>query len=369
MNLQGIVKVIARLDIPYVDEISGWVRTPCPFAQYRHAKGTDNNPGFGIKIEDDAPSHYNCLSCKSKGVLSTLPMQLAHYRDDPSLIALGQEILQEEILGGEIDFGDWEAEAETETKAYPVTNFPSEREHFRDYPSPLRYPRPLAYLTGRGLSVNTIVRLGLRYDAHQERILFPVYDERTGRYAGCSGRTILTPREARAVEKRVQRHNPKFSYPKIRDYGGLQKDRVLLRSRSYGRFRRVPTGGFVSPDATVVVEGLFGFARIEQLRPGGDCAALLGSALTPGKRELLLRAGKPIYWLTDNDLAGDTCLYGLWDKDTEQHDHKTGALYQLYGEVAQFTMTWPDDKDDPEQLTAEELHDMMVNAELFVKKR
>jgi hypothetical protein len=172
------------------------------------------------------------------------------------------------------------------------------------------------------------------------------------------------------LEKRIQRDKPKFRYPKIRDYKGLQKDRVLLRSRANRRGRNVGVhrSEFISPNSTVVVEGLFGFARVEQLRPNGDCAALLGSALTPGKKELLLRAGRPIYWLTDNDLAGDTCLYGLWDKETEKHDHKTGALYQLYGEVAQFVMEWPEGKDDPEQLTADELHNMMVNAELFVKK-
>lgn len=368
MNLQGILKVLQRLDIGYVDEISGWVRTACPFAPFRHDKGTDNNPGFGIKIEDDDVSHYNCLACKSKGILSSLPMQLAHYRDDGTLIEFGKSILQEEILGGEIDLGEWEQEYSSGTTAYPVTKFPNEKDFFGTFKSVLGYPEAIRYLAGRGLSVNTIVSLGLRYDPKQLRVLFPIYDDRTGRYAGCSGRSILTGRQGKELEARIQRTNPKFSYPKIRDYGGLQKDRVLLGPKPI--FRGLPERRPLRSSTwsgVILVEGLFAFAHTRGVRPQLDCKALLGSKLTPGKLELLLQLNRPIYWLTDNDPAGWSCLYGIYDKVTQEFDHKTGALYELYGEVAQFVMTWPEGKSDPDELTGEELDHMIETAELFVK--
>jgi hypothetical protein len=374
VNLHGILKVIGRLDIAYVDEISGWVRTACPFAPFRHAKGTDNKPGFGIKIEDDGVSHYNCLACHSKGVLSTLPMQLAHYRDDQSLIEFGEQIRQEEIFGGELSFGDWEEEPVSQETTHNVTNFPDEKAFYRRFRSVLHYPEAIRYIARRGLSASTAILLRLRYDPSQERVLFPIYDERSGRYAGCSGRSILSERRMRAVEKRLQRHNPDFVYPKIRDYSGLQKDRVLLGPRQIVRrlpehvhSEHVPTTGIPVFNGIIVCEGLFGYAHLRQLRPGYCIKALLGSALTPGKRELLLRAGKPIYWLTDNDLAGASCLYGVYDKETEEFDHRTGALYQLYGEVAQFVMEWPDNKSDPDELTGCELDEMIRTAELFIK--
>jgi hypothetical protein len=60
-------------------------------------------------------------------------------------------------------------------------------------------------------------------------------------------------------------------------------------------------------------------------------------------------------------------LYGVYDKETEEFDHRTGALYQLYGEVAQFVMEWPDNKSDPDELTGCELDEMIRTAELFIK--
>jgi hypothetical protein len=117
-----------------------------------------------------------------------------------------------------------------------------------------------------------------------------------------------------------------------------------------------------------MVEGLFAFAHIRHIRPRIDSRALLGSALTPGKADLLKSFGRAVYWLTDDDLAGQACLYGVYDKESGEFDHRTGALYQLYGEVAQFVMTYPEGKSDPDELTGEELDHMMANAELFIAK-
>ena len=81
---------------------------------------------------------------------------------------------------------------------------------------------------------------------------------------------------------------------------------------------------------------------------------------------------RPIYWLTDDDLAGATCLYGTVDAATGEHNPdrdpaKYGALDILYGDVAQFTMEYPDGKTDPDQLTGEELDWMIENASLFIR--
>lgn len=379
MNFHGILRVIERLEIPFVEELNGWVRTPCPFAPFRHAKGTDNKPGFGISIKDDEPSYYNCLACKSKGALSTLPMQLSHYRDDPSLIEFGKKLQEDEILGGGFEFGQWEERTSRSRKksaSHIVTNLPSEREFYSDFQSALNYPEAFCYLRQRGLSVNTIVALGLRYDPRQFRVLFPVYDQRTGCYAGCSGRSILSPRQAKRHEAEVQRRNPRFEYPKIRDYGGLQKDRVLLgprwlRSGSHyanaGSRRNIRSLRASASRRIIVVEGLFAYAHTRQLRPGDIIVALLGSALTEQKALLLLSFGLPIYWLVDNDLAGQACLYGTYDKETDEFAHnKSGALYRLYGEVAQFVPEWPEGKSDPDELTWDELDYMISSADLWI---
>jgi hypothetical protein len=360
VNFHGILKVLERLDIPFVEELNGWVRTRCPFAPFKHERGTDNKPGFGISIHDDDTSFYNCLACKSRGSLSTLPMQLAHYYDDPTLIEFGKQLQENEILGGSFEFGEWENAPIEKAAPTAVTNFPGERAFFASFKSALAYPATCRYLAKRSVSASTIIRCGLRADPQQKRILFPVYDQRTGRYAGCSGRTVLGPRGMAREEARGQRRNPRYNYPKIRDYGGLQKDRLLL-----GSLRAPRSSNF---NGVIVVEGLFAYLAIQQLRPDLSSVALLGSALTPGKRQLLLENDRPVFWLTDNDKAGQACLYGTYDKEKDEFAHdQSGALYSLYGELAQFTMQYPEGKTDPDELTLSELNRMIEDAELWIK--
>lgn len=360
MNYHGIANVLAKLDITIVEELNGWVRTACPFAPFRHERGTDNKPGFGVSIHDDDISYYNCLACKSKGALSTLPMQLAHYRDDPSLIEFGKQLANDELIGGgSFEFGEWEAQTPAETEAYKVTHFPGELDFYRSYQSALAYPEACRYLARRKISANTVVALGLRYDPEQFRLLFPIYDQRTRRFAGCSGRSIKNKRWMAREEARRQQTNPRYNYPKIRDYGGLQKDRVLLGYTE----PRIP-----NRRGLLVCEGLFAYARLRQLRPRISSCAILGSAVTEAKAQLLIEADQPIYWFTDDDIAGKACLYGTYDKETQEYAHdKSGALYRLYGEVAQFTVTYPEGKTDPDELTGEEVDLMIENATLFIK--
>lgn len=46
---------------------SGWVQAPCPFARWNHSGGTDRNASFGIKINNNGPSGYHCMSCAAGG--------------------------------------------------------------------------------------------------------------------------------------------------------------------------------------------------------------------------------------------------------------------------------------------------------------
>lgn len=375
MNEQGIYNVLTKLDLGIISTLDEWVMAPCPYATWRHASGYDHTgTNFGVHIEDDGISRYNCFSCHSTGTLSGLAFTLATLRDEPELRTLAKKLEKDEILGGELDFGEWEQRKPVAKKQKTIpTNFPSEREFTDKFPSILRSAVALRYIGHRGISLDTAFAIGLRYDPRDYRILFPIYDERSGRFAGCSGRSHRSAawREAREVATGRKQ-------PKVRDYFGLQKDRLLLGrpqlrvGESHERAAKHEPLIQRERGPLIIVEGLFAYARIRQIRPRLHVRALLGSKLTEGKAALLKMVDRPIYWLTDDDLAGRQCLYGAYDNVSETYNpdddpRKRGALDILYGDVAQFTMTYPEGVHDPDFLTGEQLDRMMDEAELYIR--
>jgi hypothetical protein len=363
MNENQILSVLTKLQVvtsgTTIDSFSGkWVMCSCPLAPYKfeHRTGRDDKPGFGVHVEDDDVSYYSCFTCKSTGTLGGLAMQLGRYREEPGLITYGKELDRQEILGGLIEF-KWEENRVVKNKAFDrVTNFPNEYEFERRYRSALAYPECVGYLRRRGISASTTFEIGLRFDERQRRILFPVYDYWTGSYAGCSGRSILGPKTRSTIEQRTG-----MPQPKVRDYFGLQKDRVILRKR---RVSKRTTENECTYG--ICVEGLFAFATSVERGYGNNTFALLGSAVLAPKATIIADIGLPVYWFTDNDPAGQSCLYGKWDEDKNKY-LGGGALDKLYHEVAQFVPSWPEDKNDPDQLTKYEFGKMIADAEIYIK--
>jgi hypothetical protein len=386
MNYESIIEFCKRLDLEVIDEYNGWVRIVCPFAQWRHAGGTDHNPSCGIKIEDGEASFYNCLTCKSKGPVHSIAQELSKLVDDPELAKYALQVEHDEMLGiSSIAFRAWEKDHEKKSVKKIADRVAkakiTEYEFVRRYKSVLLYPEAIRYLRRRGISISTAFALGLRFDPGRERrIIFPVYDYWTGKFAGYTGRTIRSNEWIRRHELRVQGYTGKrkYKFPKIRDYGGLEKHKVLLfRRPSYTgnrRTRRLRLPSLIRStySAAIVVEGLFGFANIWNARPGVIVFALLGSALTEHKAAIIADLGLPVYWLTDNDEAGQAAMHGTLDPETGERKNN-GGLRMLDRKVPQFIMKWPPAandsnkrfKTDPDELTPYEIERMMERAELF----
>jgi hypothetical protein len=288
------------------------------------------------------------------------------------LLQYGKELDHQEILGGGVDLEWQDAPTAKFKKADRNRTFPSEYTFERKYRSVLADARALAYLRGRGISVNTAFGLGLRFDPVQQRILFPVYDYWSGgRFAGCTGRSILSDAERDSIEQQTGRPQPK-----VRDYHGLEKDKLLLGDRRCIVSAKHLAGDVakskrrVSHTATVTqflvgVEGLFAYARACQLGYRSSTFAVLGSKPTPGKLAILQDVALPVFWFLDNDPAGISGLYGNWDEETQQFKENTGTLKALAHSIAQFVPTWPEGKDDPDQLTRAEFERMIEEAELY----
>lgn len=65
MRLHDIINFLKLLGAGEIkiSEDEDWVRTSCPLAPFTHFKGKDENPSFGIAVNDIGESAYNCFTC------------------------------------------------------------------------------------------------------------------------------------------------------------------------------------------------------------------------------------------------------------------------------------------------------------------
>lgn len=63
---------LALLGCEKIHRRSGWVNGTCPFSRYKHSRGRDDHPSFGISIDPNGSSNYRCQACGVHGAL--IPM-------------------------------------------------------------------------------------------------------------------------------------------------------------------------------------------------------------------------------------------------------------------------------------------------------
>jgi hypothetical protein len=307
MDEGNVRHLLTQLKIPhqkakYTGSFKGgkWMTISCPFAPWTHAKHTDLNPGFGITIKDAARSNYKCLSCGMKGRLAALPSILGGYRkQDYSKLRQWAETAEFDALVN---------------RPLPKWNDPlaidSNERRSTSRPDPAvigHYPYAIGsqYLHKRGIGLFDVLRMGIRWDAYQRRILFPVYDP-DGVFCGFTGRA---------------NHDQEWTkeYPKVRDYHGLNKREIFLGLRGK------------QPGKKIIVEGLFDYAKLVHFGYH-NTRAILGTAMTPEKLEILIDEGEPVYLFLDNDLPGWQAMFGTFDPDENLKTENSWA-FNLYRHV------------------------------------
>lgn len=364
MKERELKEYATKLGIIFTDQrvsSTGWLQAHCPLAPWTHTSGRDRTPSFGLHVNARGYSAYKCFTCGSHGSLPGLVFRIANYSDpsgvreaDPNnLRNLAREIERAEIAGEPEHIPEWDDfyQEEEERKV----EWPNPATAFQRYPFAYGEAGASQYLRQRNISLSTAFKCGLRWDAEERRVLFPV---RTvgGRLAGFTGRAC-----------------DKHTRPKVRDYAGLEKRKYLLgannlsisrrRFRDYSGSPRKYTGKLIA------VEGPFDYARCRQ-HGFPFVVALLGSELTAEKLALFEELALPVVWFTDDDAAGQKCLYG-----SPEHPG-SGALRRLYRSVTQYTVKYPAKKrwvngelrtpSDPDELTRKEAWSMYENAELYV---
>lgn len=328
MKRESLLDICKKAGIDYVSSqpcSSGWISCKCPFAPYLHTSGKDSKPSFFVKVDDQGPSAGHCFSCGVKGRISSILRQLSYYtgEDHNSLII---EADLQDIPSG---FGSFDNTIVMNKNRVPIPFSP-----YKDmFPPVAMVKEALHYLLekrinqsgGFGTPIGKYAAslMGLRYDPFQRRILFPVQG-RNNDFYGFSGRSILSKEEL-----------GKLGQPKIRDYN-FEKSMCLLGEHLFQERKPV-----------LLVEGLFAYATMVAIGARQFCnpMATMGAVLHPYQMDILIDMDQPVYLLFDNDAAGQK---GAKD-----------AFSILKNHLPVFICEYPEDVDDPDDLTKVEVYNMI----------
>lgn len=73
MNKEKIMQFAKLLGLKNPVNAGDWIQFSCPFAKINHPRKTDNHPSFGISINPNGNSSFNCFTCQVKGNIKVLP--------------------------------------------------------------------------------------------------------------------------------------------------------------------------------------------------------------------------------------------------------------------------------------------------------
>lgn len=296
-------------------EISGWVSAPCPLAPWRHERRVDRHPSFGIKIDDDGPSRFNCFTCHQHGSLTELLKEISEHTGT-DFTGLITNVDKEELLGS--DLPEWGQRKLRTNK--PKLGEPVDEDILFAYESAKGNP----YLKSRGISDSIVERFQLMYDPDNRgvpRVLVPIRHT-DGSLYGFLGRATND------------------GIPKVRDYLGLPKRQLL-----FGAHEVVGQGY----DRIVVVEGVFDALRIWQY--GFPAVAVMHSTLTAEQTRTLTDIAQSVLLLYDNDKAG--------------REGRSHAANKLKKYMPCFKAKYPTGVNDPDELTRIEFHEMLAHQRLI----
>jgi DNA primase len=181
VDLDKLLKLAKLLKLQQVRVGSKYLNASCPFARWKHPRGKDSRPSFGMRIEPDFISTYKCFGCDAKGSLADLCMELA-------LLGV-RTITAEEFLfqNEEDEWADFSSLDGVENVPY-ISDDDSDVYPEQEY-APYRGRVP-KYALQRGLDLATCKAWDLGHDTYRKRLTFPVR-RRDGKLVGIKGRTYV----------------------------------------------------------------------------------------------------------------------------------------------------------------------------------
>jgi DNA primase len=190
------------------------------------------------------------------------------------------------------------------------------------------------YLLDRGFTAKTFQRFKLGWDAEKQRVTIPIFWE-DDTLAGFLGRAVLNDRingKKSAMYKKVYGDRDKYLVYEF------ERSKILYPLNML----EIPEDGTI-----ILVEGSLDAIWMHQYG-FTNTLAILTSKLSHDQKELLNRLGvKRIVLMLDNDEAGEEGM--------------EKAYKMLKKDFVCYRVTYPKDKNDPQELTKEEITEMLDN--------
>lgn len=257
---------------------TGWVEARCLLAPWRHEKGTDQNPSFGVRVEP-GDGRVHCFSCGYSGRQTDLVLDLmALTRGQPFDGDLAAAFAAAQGAASLAPLALAEPEPE------PADETPWPDWWLDSFKGAAMSEDALAYLKAREggpIPLAITLRLDLRWDANRRRILFPLRDSEA-RFRGAHGRATIPAAK-----------------PKYLAY--TMAGRITARDVWLGETH------LEWDRPVVIVEGPFDLARVLQVYRNAVASCGAG-AISAAKAKRLGLASR-IVTLYDADKAGDQARY------------------------------------------------------------
>lgn len=335
MNEAGIRGFLSQLNIEVEKKESGdWLMCRCPYAPHYHERGTDSKPSFGVHIDVKGISGFYCFTCNQRGNLHKLAKDIGRL-NGVDTNELANKILVAEIPDQIDNYDAIYAQAlEDIEEAEPI----NKELYLSMYPLASECEESMSYLASRDISPITSDILQLRYDPERRRVMFPIIDCNGDLY-GFSGRSVLGSDELGTM-------------PKVRDYHGLQKSKLLLGEHLIAGREGKPI---------LVVEGLFALAKVVELGALDFCVpvATMKASMSDTQADIIKTISDTCYVLYDNDKAGRRGAYG---EGESRLDPDGGVVKKLSEDITCFGLPYPKGIDDPDDLKEGHLEKMISYA-------
>ncbi len=311
MKAERIEKILGEMGCIKIRGDETDVHSECPLAPWTHEKGRDNNPSFGVLINDNGPSKYNCFSCKTRGndlknlVWKWMEFSGKKLPEEMSRWLLGSEQLATVSKKELYDLHPEMRREETLPESW-----------WDEYGGSV--PK---YILDRGITLDTCRAWGLGNDEKHFRLMFPLRNEK-GELVSIIGRKVHGDAPG----------------PKYKNMGGAKKGRYL-----YGEHMAL-----LDRETVIVVEGPVDALWLWQ-NGFRDAVAIMGSALSREQARTLVKWNKSVCFFLDGDMAG---IQGT-----------LGAIEMLRGRVMTLVMKPLPGKDAAEH-TLEELEERHLHVKL-----
>jgi DNA primase len=170
-------------DASWIHDYADHVQISCPFAKYKHAKGTDSHPSMSIDLETGV---YRCFTCKQCGDLWEIMAFFSDWKSCHELLNLFDDSVSSRLTRS------CDAYEEREVKKKEIDMTPLKKwfmEQSTDKAKIIKYLSEKRGFTNIKILTEIIDLFRIRYSETDKRILIPLEGSR-GKFIGLVGRSI-----------------------------------------------------------------------------------------------------------------------------------------------------------------------------------